>query len=387
MEKWDLPTKAVGIHQALACCGPDKTPAIARRIQKPHANDPKERVDATFQSPQESWNQLRKTVESYDIALFLGAGVSTPNVLPSWKDFIGHLGGWSEDEVAVCMADGMSLISLCEVARSQTTSAKWKESVRHALYEGFRAQVNEHARKIAGLSIADFDSKDGARRKRVSRFFKATNPVLWEIVRVCGVGASKHPRKNDRIGALLSTNLDALPQLCDRAVHGARILRTVERASTEPHAEKIPLYQLHGYILPPRERPITRGEAADALVLTESDYVARTDGPYAWANVTLHWAVREFPVVFIGCSMTDDLIRRALLRSCRERSEDYSAKKSVEAAEITQRRHFAVRRLHREDRVNRLWNQSAAVLGLWPLWVENYDKDLALRVRTAVNYG
>jgi hypothetical protein len=257
------------------------------------------------------------------------------------------------------------------------------------IYDGFLAQVAEKSTEIADLSVSDFGSEAAGSGGRVSRFFQATNPVLWEIVRVCGQSRSGHYRKNDRIGVLLSTNLDGLPQLCDRAIHGSpRMLRTVERASAEAHVDKIPLYQLHGYLLPPSGASKIRGEAADGLVLTEAEYVARTDGPYAWANVTLHWAVRQFPVVFIGCSMTDDLIRRALHRSCRERTEDYSAKKSGKPLkETVRRRHFAVTRLHKDNEVNQVRNQSAAALGLWPLWVEDYDRDLPTRLREAVRSG
>lgn len=38
--------------------------------------------------------------------------------------------------------------------------------------------------------------------------------------------------------------------------------------------------------------------------MTEDDYVARNDGPYAWVNVMLHFLMREMPVLFIGCSLT-----------------------------------------------------------------------------------
>jgi hypothetical protein len=283
-----------------------------------------------------------------------------------------------------CISTGLSLISLLEIAKRNAKREEWKEKVRQAIYKGFLAQVAKESTKIVDLSVSDFGSRDPASGQRVNQFFQATNPLLWEIVRVCG----RKDRKTDRIGALLSTNLDGLPQLCDRAMHGSRRLRTVERASTESHAGKIPLYQLHGYLLPPNGKSQIRGEAADGLVLTEAEYVARTDGPYAWANVTLHWAVREFPVVFVGCSMTDDLIRRALLRSCRERTEDYSAKKSGRLVkETVRRRHFVVARLRKDDRINKLWNESAAVLGLWPLWVEDYEHDLPAKIREAFECG
>src|SRR5690606_15621534 len=105
---------------------------------------------------------------------------------------------------------------------------------------------------------------------------------------------------------------------------------------------------------------------------------------YSWANVTLHWAVREFPVVFLGCSMNDELIRRALHRSCRERAEHYSNKKGGEPLKERRRRqHFAVMLLSGNGDVDRRRNESAAMLGVWPLWVRDYRKDLPARIAAA----
>jgi hypothetical protein len=124
------------------------------------------------------------------------------------------------------------------------------------------------------------------------------------------------------------------------------------------------LYQLHGYLLPPQAQ-LPSGEAADGLVLAEAEYLARTDGPYTWANVMLHWAVREFPVVFVGCSMTDELVRRALHRSCLERVAHHIAKRSGKPeSEEKRRKHFAVMLWSGDGLVDRALNESAATLGL-----------------------
>lgn len=333
----------------------------------------------TFDSPEKSWQRLRRTLRHYDVALFLGAGVSIANKMPTWNTFVEKLGCWSSIERSKLAAAGLSPATLCEIAKRRVPASTWTERVRSAIYEEFVAQVQA----TQGLSLSDFGSKHSRARKRVSDFFRSKNPVLFEIVQVCGLKRRDGGYEmNETVGAVLTTNVDGLLQLCDRAIHGSpRMLRTVERASAETAAGKIPLYQLHGYLLPPQAQ-LPSGEAADGLVLGEAEYLARTDGPYTWANVTLHWAVREFPVIFVGCSMTDELVRRALHRSCLERVAHHMAKRFREQeSEDVRRKHFAIMLWSGDDLVDRALNDSAATLGLWPLWVRDFAKDLPARLQ------
>ena len=343
----------------------------------------------TFDSREKAWQRLGSTLRDYDVALFLGAGVSINNKMPTWNEFVAKLGGWSPAERSKLADAGMSPATLCEIAKRGVPARKWTTRVRSAIYEEFEAQVGA----TEGLSLSDFGSKHVRARERVSNFFRAENPVLWEIVRACGVkGSNGEFEMNERIGAVLTTNVDALLQLCDRAIHGSPgMLRTIERASAETEAGKISLYQLHGYLLPPQAQFAHRpgspssGEAADGLVLGEAEYLGRTDGPYTWANVMLHWAVREFSVIFVGCSMTDELVRRALHRSCLERMAHHTAKRSGKLeSEETLRKHFAVMPLSGDDLVDRALNESAATLGVWPLWVRDFDKDLPAKLQQVV---
>jgi hypothetical protein len=79
-------------------------------------------------------------------------------------------------------------------------------------------------------------------------------------------------------------------QIYDVVAHGLDgVFETVNTASAETDAEKISLYYLHGY-LSTADRLVER----IPFVFTEADYLNRNDDPYSWANITLHWALREF---------------------------------------------------------------------------------------------
>jgi hypothetical protein len=117
-------------------------------------------------------------------------------------------------------------------------------------------------------------------------------------------------------------------------------------------------------------------------VLTEDEYLERNDNPYSWPSVILHWALREFSILFVGCSMTDELVHRALRRSCKERAKDLEAERPKGRwKELDWRRQFAVVKLSSDDRTNKALNESLALLGVWPLWVKDYDKDLLQRIK------
>lgn len=87
-------------------------------------------------------------------------------------------------------------------------------------------------------------------------------------------------------------------------------------------------------------------------------------------------------MLFVGCSMTDELIRRALRRSVVERIEHLrEAHPKAPLKEPDWRRQFAVMKMKEDEGANKAINDSLAFLGVWPLWVSDYDKDLPRRIR------
>jgi SIR2-like domain len=173
---------------------------------------------------------------------------------------------------------------------------------------------------------------------------------------------------NERLGPVLTTNIDCLLQIYDAVMHGDnRVFETIEAATSETDAEKLSLYYLHGYLSTDQ-----KDDKQIPFVFTEAEYLDRNDDPYGWANITLHWALREFSIVFIGCSMTDELIGRALYRNCKQRVGN--SKTLPRDAEKLHRRHFAVVSRKNDVAYEKLLNETLARLGVWPLWVDNYDK-------------
>jgi hypothetical protein len=118
-------------------------------------------------------------------------------------------------------------------------------------------------------------------------------------------------------------------------------------------------------------------EAPDALVLTEQEYHSRTDDPFSFATSAILWALREFSCIFIGCSMKDQLMRRSLYRSLREREAALKAEKRTEE-ELPERlqRHYAVFLNAKTEGERFCRENDLESLGVTPLWVSDFDRDL-----------
>ena len=364
-------TRTTRISRGVSSVYPAPTPGSARLHGQPL-------LTGTFESADASWQRLQDVLNDFDVALFLGAGLSVPNKIPAWQALTARLSNEAEPVVRKLQSYGVSLTTQLQLARQKAPGDDWSKRMRSVLYAGLWRQVAAQARFIARLSAKDFGETDKAARGRVRTFFARTNPVLLQIVEACAVDRDGQRKANDRIGAILTTNIDGLLQACDRACHGhPRMLRTVEDATKNSVFEKITLYHLHGYVNLNAAKPTP----SDGLVLTEDEYLGRNDDPYSWASVVLHWALREFPIVFVGCSMTDELVRRALRRSLLERLHfSGSATRFHPIPEHRWRRQFAVVRRRKIHRANHAINDNLAFLGVWPLWVSDFKGDLQRRL-------
>jgi hypothetical protein len=334
----------------------------------------------TLDTANASWGRLRRCVRDYQVAIFVGAGTSLPSRLPSWPGLVAKIGGKSVTHVRAMEEQGVSLQCQLSLYQQSMNRRDWAAKVRECLYFDLFKLIESSNGLIPGLSPDDLMSPSRSARDRMCKFLSLTNPVLLEIVKACSIRRGKRTRVNPSIGAILTTNIDAMLQICDHAHHSSRILRTVERANTETSATKTSVYHLHGYLQP---RPRGPGhETPDRLILTDDEYLDRNDNPYSWASVMLHWALREYPVIFVGCSMSDELVRRALLRSRHERWRDLRAERSNrESREERWRRQYAVMKDPKDDAMKEAQNATLARLGVWPLWVSDYENDLLQRMQ------
>lgn len=335
-------------------------------------------------TPDQAWERLERWLDRRQLGLFLGAGVSQKNGIPTWQEFVGRLAGEVGFDGRVASALDISLTRRLSLVRRQFEAGSyergWADLVRHVLYADYVAQ-----RAASGVPVGE----GAGLRERLTAYFEASNPVLAACLRLCAVPSGPgfvadggKARHNPRVAAILSYNIDELIQAYDAARHGPfRVTRTIERASKAARPGTISLYQLHGYV---RAVPgIAEEEAADHLVVTEQEHHDLTDDPLSFGNAAALRVLREAVCVFVGCSMTDELMRRTLRRWLREHVAALEAAPrpdKPEAAEDRVRRHFAVMLLRGSPEENDLLDADLCLSGVWPLWVQDFDEDLTGRL-------
>jgi hypothetical protein len=324
---------------------------------------------------EKSWDAFHQTLRNREMAIVVGAGVSYASGFPDWSTLTGELLRAAKIDVECLRELSLPLTAQIEMARQvySDRSDDWPELVRKILYRHF----DKTLRKLGTDDTSQGSRKDS--NPALAHAIKQKNPTLAAIVELCSKRtASSTYVKNQRIGALLTYNIDGLLQVYDRALHGSpRILRTIERASAGRRPDKVNLYHLHGYLMPQKGLP--GDETADKLILTETEYHDRTDDAYSFANSALLSALREFPCIFVGCSMADELMRRSLYRSLKER-KDALRREGADNQEKRWRRHYAVVKVCKRACVNTLRDRDLRMLGVNPLWVSNFEVDLPRRL-------
>jgi len=362
-------------------------------------------------SPEDaSWQRLHQALEKDDLALFVGAGVSyvAPRPkgpgggLPNWGEFADRLGKAADlarSEIAFLKKRGRTLPTIMSLIQDRLCSKLcadaceerhqvWTAAMRDVLYRDFKRALRQHqidpeSDRFRLVLVAE-EEESKADYPELCKYMEKRFASLTAIVKLCSARASSEDKKRDPerewvpqrgIRAVLTYNIDALIQIYDRARHGRRVFRTVERSSKKSRGRKMPLYQLHGYMQPLEVGPAH--EATDRLVLTESEYHKRTDEQFNFAMTSTLWALRETVCVFVGCSMTDELMRRGLYRSRSERIRDsLSEGKKPARAEEEALRHFAVLKIEDQSKFER----DLELLGVRPLWVKDFAPDLPRRI-------
>lgn len=318
--------------------------------------------------PGDGWEQLYEAVEKRDVVFVLGAGVSTRSRNPMWPELVKRIAE-DVDRPEIASLDpeaGLTYPTRLSILRRacERSGRSWSELMRDCLYKEWSA---EEKALFGELNKAKRGSVDAARR--IAR----ENSTLASIVEFCAAPTSnpKMWAPNPRVAAVLTYNIDALVQLYDRCRHGSpRILRSIERASKKRQRDKIPLYyHLHGYLEPVAANP--KKEASDALVFCEDEYHARTDHPFSFAMTIMLWALREFTVIFVGCSMTDGLVRIALHRAKSEHEQAARREQTRprEAPYFATFSHDTKRKLPDEVVEDHL-----GLVGVQPLWLDDFGQ-------------
>jgi hypothetical protein len=244
-------------------------------------------------------DHLRTAYRSRNLTLFLGAGVSVANGLPTWERLVlamyfstinmSQLGSWRPFPNYLFAIAEWHLKRLREpleitarkLRKYYESGEQFMTELRKTLYAGFR--FDESARFLP----MDRQQLRGA------------NPTLDSIARLCETA----PSESRGVHAVITYNYDSLLEIA----LGGYPYEVIWKAGPR-RTDKLPIYHVHGYV-PIGEQ---EGSRAEELLFTEEQYNRASHDPYSWSNLIQIQSMAGSLGLMVGLSMTDRNMRRLL---------------------------------------------------------------------------
>ena len=305
------------------------------------------------------------------LALGLGAGVSQASRLPGWNELVcriaEELPSIGRETANSLLAHGYDATVVATILRAKCRSlSDFSKLVRSALYRDFpfKQAVSERTYGSFAQHIQD------------------TNSTLHAVGTFCGICDSDETFKpNSRVRAIVTLNIDALLEMYTRARFGSRVLRTIERASASASSFRIHCYHVHGYLvrtLTKTQKPSASEESDDRLILTEGQYFDVVANANGFVNYVLLSLLRDYRFLFIGLSMKDPNLRRALHLSFSERIRELQAEGETQAEAIERStRHWAIM-MRDSAELDTATTTLLEVIGVRPIWIKAWSEVPAL---------
>lgn len=247
-----------------------------------------------------STKDLREAYKAQNLTLYLGAGVSVANGLPTWNQLIlamyftaisdARMEGWRPfpnylyaiAEYQLKRSQEPLEIMARKIRKYYPTPSDFLENLRQTLYQGF--------------------SIEGAPSGHFQHFYKdnvlQANPTLAAVSDLC---LRKKPTAG--VHSVITYNYDdLLEQVLDTTPHQP-IFRQDQKLT-----EGLPIYHVHGYV--PMGDSV--GSPGEDIVFTEDQYHQSALDPYSWRNLVQVQALSRSVGLMVGLSLSDRNMRRFL---------------------------------------------------------------------------
>jgi SIR2-like protein len=239
-----------------------------------------------------------------DLVLFLGAGVSVPYGIPTWKNLVLEL-LFDQAEAASRLRNVLPhyrralaswLTDYFEydpviLARVVETDMRRKARGRPDADAAFLEGVRAHLYRTCGQLHPGAQPKTA--RSRPPTSLDAVADLVARSSRSRGVAA------------VVTFNFD---DLLERALERRHVRCTVIANANRVRLGGIPIVHPHGYLQQRASDPGSRPN----VVFTEDDYHRLTGSAFHWALTMILEQLRNHTALFIGLSMSDPNLRRLL---------------------------------------------------------------------------
>ena len=293
-------------------------------------------------------SELKKKYQSEEIALFLGAGVSSDAGVPQWNELVNAL----LSEMILRRAKGQP-----------------------------DALLSEHLSEIINLAYKNKEDSPITQMRYIrgafstSEYYNLVHDVLYknnprtntellnEIAKMCT------PRRNHiGVQGVVTYNFD---DLLERRLERQNVLTNIISSEDDiTDSGKLSIFHVHGF-LPHRASEIN---SRVELIFSEEDYHRVYRDAYCWSNLAQLNFLRERTCLFIGCSLTDPNLRRLLDVATRNNE------KPRHYAFLRRNHHFDANNVN-SDALNayksidmNLREKYYSTMGLNIIWIEKYDE-------------
>jgi hypothetical protein len=243
----------------------------------------------------EAIDRLRQAYNDHNLTLYLGAGVSVGNGIPTWEVLVlamyfaaideQPMGRWRPyPNYLFAIAEwhlGRSREPLDVIARKirkyHRNQESFLESLRQTLYAGFNDPFGDEFQRLEPGLVRE------------------ANLTLDSVANLC--------ESDDGVRSVITYNYDGLLEvaLIDRPFQSFWKTQPLE-------PDRLPIYHVHGYVAVDPES----GSTAEDIIFTEEQYHLAAEDSYSWANLVQLQAMSTSLGLMVGLSLSDRNMRRLL---------------------------------------------------------------------------
>jgi hypothetical protein len=239
---------------------------------------------------------LRHAWRSRQLVLFLGAGVSIPYGLPSWKNLVLEL--LFEQAQGTRRLGSMWPHYRRAVASWMTDYFDYDPLVLARMVERDLRIRNPAARPKRSADQADHFLE----RLRSYMYANYREPNRRTTLQAISALIAKG-NKRAGVDSVVTFNFD---DLLERELRRRKVTVQSITSSDRQHGSGLRVIHAHGFV--PKVGPLTRRD----IVFTEPDYHRLTESVFHWSLSDVVDRLRKRTVLFVGLSMSDPSLRRLL---------------------------------------------------------------------------
>lgn len=328
--------------------------------------------------------------------LCVGAGISK-GMVPDWQQVTLRLlnksfsASMTESEFEILRGqtswtlDSWIQTALNNFLQNSKTLEDFNDLLEEILYEDLlNAASKQNLRTAISRSFSNPLNISKEEVIKLSQFYETLYPKCTNMI-LSSLLLDAH-KKGRLPASILTFNADTILhclftvlQLRDFNKRGG-VFRTPPQVFTRVYrsnyksSEKIPIYHVHGCLLPPTKR---RKDAREKLIFPEMSFAELSGAVFNWSpNTFLHYA-QSHKIAFVGHSMSDPNIRRWLSWTVKAYKADLQQLSGVVTNPVM---HVWFTTKPNDPQHVAMMEQSLWHLGTRICWLDNWDQlDKALR--------